>query len=105
MAQIEVSYDKIEEAIAKLDNEIKITEDLFAKQSAAINTLEADSSWNGQAKDGFTSKCKELNGKYESILTHLRGYRNYLQKIVDMYKAMDDVTLSSIENGDNTASN
>jgi uncharacterized protein YukE len=94
---IMVDYTKLENAASSLDNEIKKLKELFEKQNNNFQLLEDNKMWYGTSCTNCINKYKELNVKYEEIITNLNNYKQFLINVKDTYKAFNEKANNSLD--------
>ena len=90
MAEILVDFNKLQESASLIDNEVKHLRELFEKQDSNFELLKDNKLWNGSSNEKCISKYNELKGKYEDILNNLDSYRQFLLKVGEAYKDIND---------------
>ena len=99
MANITVDYEKLQNSISLIDNEIKKFDQLFGKQNSNFELLVDNNIWYGTSKENCITKYRELKPKYEEVLAGLEKYKQFLINVGESYKAINNEADKFASNG------
>lgn len=88
--QFESIIEKFEEGITNL-------EIAFEKQNENFDLIESKEIWKGDLQEAVSDKYNELSDKYDTIISSLRTFSDFMSESLSSYKEFERKTNSAQE--------
>lgn len=96
MANINVTYDQMEDASRRLKQEATDMQGKLKQLNSMVDSLVADGYVTDRSSKKFDERYKEMNTGGEQLMEGLQGIADYLQKAAEALRNTDEELANAI---------